>query len=405
MRRRSFRTAGVALVAAAAVLGTTSTSAHAAPASPVPVADGTARWTPGGSVARDLARAGVSVRPGRVSRLRGRRLDIRVTGGNTRTIEHGFGAALVLRKGRRVVRVSELRVHLGSGARITGRLDDGRARTLFTLGRAKLRRSDGTATSGVLRPRLTAATARRLRSRLGLQALRGGEYGTLRIAARERPTAVAAPRTVTTTTETTVTTTVTTPPAPTAGCPAAAAAPSGTPAVSAGTLQWGVKATFRNYIRSGAAHGSIAVSDGASQTADAFTFTAPRGVLRADGTADARYAGTVYFEGHGQGDAALLRLWICRPRVVLTSPTAGVLRADVTSRTLEGAETVAYPDIALADLDLTSITPTVNGSFRTWSDVPTILSQEGAGAFAGFYEPGQQLDPLTFRLATGSGAG
>ncbi len=133
-----------------------------------------------------------------------------------------------------------------------------------------------------------------------------------------------------------------------------------------------------------AAASAVPSSIGSTESASGFTFTAPRGVLRTDGTADARYAGAVYFEGHGQGDSALLRLWICRPRVVLTSPTAGVLRADVTSRTLEGSEAVSYPDIALADLDLTTVTPTVTGSFRTWTDVPTTLSQAGAGAFAGF---------------------
>jgi hypothetical protein len=393
-RRGPLWAAGVALAAVAVLAGPS-----AAAATPVAVAGGTTSWTTGGGVAGDLARAGVFVRPGGVTRMLGPRLDMRITGGTTSTIEHGFGAAFVLRKGRRAVRVTELRVRLGRKARITGRLDDGIARTLFTLGRAELRRRDGTATSRLLRARLTAATARRLRNRLRVQGLGGGSFGTLEITARERRPATGGPRTVTTTT-TTVTTTVTPPPAPapTAGCPAPTAAPTGTPAVSGGTLEWGFKTTFRSYIRSGAAHGSIAATGGASETANGFTFTAPRGSLRPDGTGDARYAGTVYFEGHGTGDGALLRLWICRPRVVLTSLDAGVLRADVASRTLEDDEIVEYPNIALADLDLTNTTPTANGGTRTWTDVPTTLRQEGAGAFAGFYQAGQELDPLTFRL-------
>jgi hypothetical protein len=392
-RRRRLRTAGIALAAAVML---SAASAPVAVAAPVAVKDGTARWTTGGSAAGDLARAGVAIRPGAVSRIRGRRLDVRITGGTTSTIEHGFGAALVLRKGRRAVRVTELRLRLGSKARITGRLDDGSARTLFTLGRAELQRRDGMAISRVLRPRLTSDAARRLRTRLGVRTLRAGPFGTLTITARERQPAAGAPLTTTTTTTTTVTTTPA--PARPAGCPAAAAAPTGTPAVSGGTLEWGFRTTFRNYIRSGAAHGSITATAGAVETANGFTFTAPRGVLRADGTADARYAGTAYFEGHGSGDGALLRLWICRPRVVLTSPTVGVLRADIASRTLESQEVVEYPNVELADLDLTNTTPTTNGSTQTWTDVPTTLSQGAANAFAGFYQAGQELDPITFRL-------
>ncbi len=389
-RRRPLRTAGIALAVTATLVAASAPAA----AAPVPVADGKTRWTTGGSVAADLARAGVSMRSGTVSRIRGRRLDMRITGGTTRTIEHGFGAALVLRKGRRAVRVTELRVRLGPRARITGRLDEGVARTLFTLGRAELQRHDGTAISRVLRPRLTAAGARSLRTRLGVRTLRGGPFGRLAITARERQPA--AGRLLTTT----ITTTVITTPAPAkpAGCPSPTAAPTGTPAVSGGTLEWGFKTPFRSYIRSGAAHGAITATAGAVETANGFTFTSPRGVLRADGTGDARYAGAVYFEGHGSGDEALLRLWICRPRVVLTSPTAAVLRADIASRTLESQEVVEYPNVALADLNVASTTPTNIGSTRTWSDVPTTLRQEGAGAFASFYQAGQELDPITFRL-------
>jgi hypothetical protein len=390
-RRRPLRTAGIAL----AVTATLATASAPAAAAPVAVAEGAARWTTGGSVASDLARAGVSIRPGSVSRIRGRRLALRITGGTTRTIEHGFGAALVLRKGRRAVRVTELRVRFGPQARITGRLDDGVERILFTLGGAELKRREGMATSRVLRPSLTADAARSLRARLGVRTLRRGPFGTLSITARERRPA-AGP--LITTTTTTVTTTHA--PAKPAGCPAPTAAPTGTPAVSGGTLEWGFKTSFRTYIRSGAAHGSIAVSGGAVETPNGFTFTSPRGLLRADGTGDARYAGTVYFEGHGSGDQALLRLWICRPRVVLTSPTAGVLRADIASRTLESQEVVEYPNVEVAELDLTNTTPTTTGGTKTWTNVPTTLSLDAEGAFAGFYEAGQELDPLTFRLTT-----
>lgn len=374
-----------------------------APAQAAPLVDGTARWTTGGSAARDLTRAGVSLHAGSVAHKRGRHLDVRVTGGTTRVIEHGFGSALVLRKGRRAVRVTELRVRLGEKGRVTGRLDDGAARTLFTLGRAELQRRDGTATSRVLRPRLTRAAARALRDRLRVRPLRGGSFGTLVITVRERPpAAVETPSTVTTVTETTVATVTTppaaTPPALTAGCPAPTAVVGGTPAVSGGTLEWGFKASFRSYIRSGAARGSVSVAGGATESVNGFTFPSPQGVLRADGTGDARYAGAVYFEGHGSGGAALLRLWICRPRVVLTSATAGVLRADIASLTLEGQEIVLYPNVALADLDLANSILTTNGRTRTWTDVPTTLRPDGAGAFAGFYEAGQKLDPVTFHL-------
>jgi hypothetical protein len=53
-------------------------------------------------------------------------------------------------------------------------------------------------------------------------------------------------------------------------------------------------------------------------------------------------------------------------------------------------------------LDTTGITPTAG---NTWTNVPATLTAEGSPAFAGFYDPGEELDPVTFSYATGAGTG
>lgn len=178
---------------------------------------------------------------------------------------------------------------------------------------------------------------------------------------------------------------------------AQAAGPSGT--ITGGTLDWGVKASFRSYIRGPIAKGTVATSAGATTGPDGtFRFGPAAGTVAADGSAaDVRAGGTVAFSGHG----GLLELSISNPEVVV-SGTSGTLVADVVSKALEGASAglpVTYTDVDLATLDLTGKSLTPVGGRVTLADVPATLTEEGAPAFADFYAPGTALDPLTLSAA------
>ncbi|SDT71434.1 HtaA domain-containing protein [Jiangella sp. DSM 45060] len=190
--------------------------------------------------------------------------------------------------------------------------------------------------------------------------------------------------------------------------PAALAAPAPTAEtataadVASGSLDWGVKASFRNYITGPIAHGSIEVRDPATPNEDGtFRFadatgTADPGTDPGAGTADLSFAGEVYFAGHDMGAGPLLELTVTDPRVAVTSATEGLLVADVVSKSLDSGELVTYDDVELADLDLTDHPLTFDGDTVSATGVPATLTAAGVPAFANFYTAGTALDPVTF---------
>nr|WP_246400976.1 HtaA domain-containing protein [Jiangella mangrovi] len=165
-----------------------------------------------------------------------------------------------------------------------------------------------------------------------------------------------------------------------------------------GTLDWGVKASFRNYITGPIAHGTIDVGDPATRNSDGtFRFADATGTADPDaGTADLAFAGEVRFAGHDMGAGPLLQLTLTDPRVQVTSATDGVLVADVVSKSLDSGELVTYDDVELADLDLTGHPLTFDGDTVSAAGVPATLTADGVPAFANFYTAGTALDPLSF---------
>ncbi|WP_164863675.1 HtaA domain-containing protein [Agromyces sp. LHK192] len=161
--------------------------------------------------------------------------------------------------------------------------------------------------------------------------------------------------------------------------------------VETATLDWGVKQSFRGYIVSPIAHGSIGL-EGTTQNADgSFRWTGGTGTVDVDvPSADADFAGGVHFTGHdGQLD-----LLIENPRVDVDG-AVGTLYVDVTSKALSGG-TFDQDDVAFATLALGA--PAVAGDVATWSGAASSLTASGAEAFGGFYTAGTALDPLTFSL-------
>ncbi|GHH39152.1 HtaA domain-containing protein [Lentzea cavernae] len=230
---------------------------------------------------------------------------------------------------------------------------------------------------------------------------------------------------VTTTTVTTTTVTSASAPAPvsTTGPPALAPAsttssspaPAGcalTPGtVRNGELLWGLKKSFRQYVGvglGGATGNSITASGGASITnLDEVVIDGvpnPRGVPTGAyrfSFDSADYTSPSRFTAKFRGTVALaypshfFTMLISNPQVS-TSDGTTVLRADVELRTQPGAPAnpVALPGVELGRLTAPAATP--SGGLLTWPSVPVTLAT--SEAFAGFYQTGADLDPLTMRL-------
>jgi hypothetical protein len=159
--------------------------------------------------------------------------------------------------------------------------------------------------------------------------------------------------------------------------------PGTTPAP--GSLTWGVKTSFREYVTGPIAHGSISVSGGAGVTGGAYWFPQSSAGLTAD-AATIGYRGTVAFTGH---DGALT-LRLADPTVRVTSSTSGVLSV------VAGGSRV---DFATLNLAAATVTTDASGA-RTYSAVPATLTATGAANFAGFYTAGTALDPVTFTVGS-----
>ncbi|ADB54030.1 HtaA domain-containing protein [Conexibacter woesei] len=163
--------------------------------------------------------------------------------------------------------------------------------------------------------------------------------------------------------------------------------------ITAGTVEWGVKESFRTYVVGGIARGSITLDGGVSRTpAGTFSFPVNGGVFDPgiNGTV-ANTAGNVRMTGHG----GTLDMRISDLRVELL-PEGAVLRADVRSAQRDGGEPIDTPDVVLADLDISAVSPVTAGGVTTWSRIPATLTRAGAPAFGGFYRMGESLDPVTF---------
>jgi len=164
-----------------------------------------------------------------------------------------------------------------------------------------------------------------------------------------------------------------------------------TTAVTSGSADWGVKESFRNYVKRGNGNPPIAATDGATINTDGtfhFSFTSGDHDP-ATGTAEVNYRGTVVFSY----PLHQFTVTVQDPTVVVTA-TEAKLVATITSATGGAPGTPARVDF----VTLTRTTPTVNGSTTTWTNVPATLTEAGAQAFAGFYTAGTAFDPLSFNV-------
>ncbi|UUN26571.1 HtaA domain-containing protein [Streptomyces sp. FIT100] len=177
-----------------------------------------------------------------------------------------------------------------------------------------------------------------------------------------------------------------------------AAAPAAAPKLEIvdGTLDWGLKESFRKYVAGPIAHGSVSVADGATQAAGngVFTFTGGKGTYdTATHASETAFKGSVHCLGHG----GVLDVKVGDIKVA-TGATAGTVTADFTSKKMDGT-VVTKDDAVIADLDLTGIAPGQGeGGATVLANIPAKLTADGAEAFAGFYQAGTALDPATLSV-------
>jgi hypothetical protein len=162
-----------------------------------------------------------------------------------------------------------------------------------------------------------------------------------------------------------------------------------------GHLDWGVKESFRRYIRGPIAHGTYVASDGAAEN--------PDGTIRFEllgGTYDTvarsgelQLRGTVRFTGHDAGSGPQLDLTLRDPRLVLAGDT-GTLHADVASRALRDGVVRTQAGLALATLDLSAVDPAPLLDGLAFDAMPATLTSDAAPVFE-LYAAGTPLDALS----------
>ena len=159
--------------------------------------------------------------------------------------------------------------------------------------------------------------------------------------------------------------------------------------IKSANLGWGVRDSFRNYVRGGIANGSWELN-GTSYSSDAFNWSNGTGTFKG-GKGSISFSGSVRFTGHH----GILDTTIANPRLEING-NSGTLYATMNSNDSSGKAT-NYGEVALLKVDLSGLQSSsdavsVNG-------VATTLTAEGAKAFAGFYEAGKDMAPLSFSAA------
>lgn len=164
--------------------------------------------------------------------------------------------------------------------------------------------------------------------------------------------------------------------------------------IASGSLNWGIKESFRSYITSSIAHGTITTS-GARASGGSYVFGQAAGgsFTEASGVGTSNYSGAVRFTGH----AGVLDVTVANPVVRVDSATSGTLFV-----TVNGSQ------IAMANLNLAAANRSVSNGAVTYSGAPAVLTSAGTGVFSlsgsPFYTVGTALDPVTFTIGAPSTA-
>lgn len=159
--------------------------------------------------------------------------------------------------------------------------------------------------------------------------------------------------------------------------------------IKSANLGWGVRDSFRNYVRGGIANGTWELN-GTSYSSDAFNWSNGTGTFKG-GKGSISFSGSVRFTGHH----GILDTTIANPRLEING-NSGTLYATMTSNDPSGKAT-NYGEVALLKVDLSGLQSSADAV--SVNGAATTLTAEGAKAFAGFYEAGKDMAPLSFSAA------
>ena len=159
--------------------------------------------------------------------------------------------------------------------------------------------------------------------------------------------------------------------------------------IKSANLGWGVRDSFRNYVRGGIANGSWELN-GTSYSSDAFSWSNGTGTFKG-GKGSISFSGSVRFTGHH----GILDTTIANPRLEING-NSGTLYATMNSNDPSGKAT-NYGEVALLKVDLSGLQSSADAV--SVNGAATTLTAEGAKAFAGFYEAGKDMAPLSFSAA------
>ncbi|MFJ9570028.1 HtaA domain-containing protein [Streptomyces bacillaris] len=173
-----------------------------------------------------------------------------------------------------------------------------------------------------------------------------------------------------------------------------AAKPTSGPVVD-GTLDWGVKKSFRSYVVGPIAHGKVETTDGASANAEGYRFTKATGHLDAEkNSLNAQFKGKVRFLGHETAGDYKLDLSLSNLKVDVQG-TTGKLVADVSTKDMASGKVNTFTGLAFADLKVPAGALAAKEGVVNLKAIPATLTEDGSKAFSNMYKKGDELDALT----------
>ncbi|MEU3752185.1 HtaA domain-containing protein [Streptomyces olivoreticuli] len=192
--------------------------------------------------------------------------------------------------------------------------------------------------------------------------------------------------------------------------PPSSEAPKAVPELKVGNLEWGVKQSLRDDLKSG----NIVAADGAQKAKDSGVYTFAEGGGTYDKSTDtitATFKGSLHFQGHGDAEHGYkLDVKLSDLKVVIATKTKdGAIKATVTKGGGKPQE-----NVTIATLE--HVECTASEGVYTFKKIPAKLTAAGVEAFTYTgdekpYKVGDELDSLDFSVKpttadqTGAGAG